>query len=604
MTPGEPGPRVPPGFRRSFVEEQYPAWVRNNRLRPSDLRRMRHEAEAFAYKPLVSVVLPVYNPDEGWLEGALDSVMGQVYPNWELCIRDDASTREHVRQTLSRYEKLDLRIKVSHGRENLGICGASNAALSMATGEFVALLDHDDELAPDALFEVVRLLQERPGADLIYTDEDMMDAAGNRFGPRFKPDWSPEMLLALNYVIHLSVYRRSLLEEIGGFRPGFEGSQDYDLVLRFTEKTDKIFHIPKVLYHWKAVTGSVAVDVEAKPQTHERTRKALEEALARRGLEGSVEDEFYHSVFRAKLEITGSPKVSIIIPTEGDHASLERCLQSIETLTTYGNYEILIVDTGGTDLARLKYLNSLSYRVIPSAMNCSGAVNLAASRAEGGYLLFLNEGMEVISDGWMEAMLEHAQRPEIGAVGARLRYPDGRLYHAGIIRGAGSPTSPGVADYAHRFYPGAYPGYLGATLLPRNFSAVSGACMMLRKEVFEEAGGFDEKDLPDAYNDVDLCLRLGELGYRILYTPYAELRHHGTAIREPNPGESLYMRERWGEVLDSDPYYNPNFSLADGSYNLRADALRPGVLRAGRGEEADARSSRRNTLISRREKPT
>lgn len=597
MTTGEAGP---PGFRRSFIEEQYPAWVRNNRLRPSGLRRLSHEAETFTYKPLVSVVVPTYNPGEGWLEAALDSVVGQAYPNWELCIHDDASTRGHVRETLSRYEKLDSRIKVSHGQENLGICGASNAALSMADGEFVALLDHDDELAPNALFEVVKLLQDRSDAGLIYTDEDMMDEAGNRFGPRFKPDWSPEMLLSLNYVIHLSVYRRSLLEEIGGFRAGFEGSQDYDLVLRFTEKTDKILHIPKVLYHWKAVTGSVAADPESKPHTHERTRRALEEALTRRGLEGSVEDEFYHSVFRAKLEITGDPKVSIIIPTQGDNTSLKRCIQSIETLTTYDNYEILIVYTGLADFEQPEYPDSSPHRVIPSAENRSGAVELAAFRAGSEYLLFLDETMEAISGGWIEAMLEHAQRPEIGAVGARLRYPDGRLCHAGVILGADDPRGLGIADYAHRFYPADYPGYLGATMLPRNFSAVSGACMMVRKEVFEEAGGFDGKNLPDTFYDMDLCLRLGERGYRVVYTPYAEILCHEMVLREPAPGESRYMRERWGEVLDNDPYYNSNFSLADGSYNLRADALRPEVLRDG----TNARSSRRNVLVSRRKKPT
>lgn len=579
MTTGEAGP---PGFRRSFIEEQYTAWVRNNRLRPSGLRRLSHEAETFTYKPLVSVVVPTYNPGEGWLEAALDSVVGQVYPNWELRIHDDASTRGHVQETLSRYAKLDSRIKVSHGQENLGICGASNAALSMANGEFVALLDHDDELAPNALFEVVKLLQDHPDAGLIYTDEDMMDEAGNRFGPRFKPDWSPEMLLSLNYIIHLSVYRRSLLEEIGGFREGFEGSQDYDLVLRFTEKTDKIFHISKILYHWKAVTGSVAADPESKPHTHERTRRALEEALARRGLEGSVEDEFYHSVFRAKLKITGDPKVSIIILAEGDHTPLKRCVQSIETLTTHRNYEVLLAETGGAE-------------------SRSRALDLAVSRSQGEYLLFLNETMEVISGGWMEAMLEHAQRPGVGAVGARLRYPDGRLCHAGIILGAGSPNGPGVADYAHRYYPAAYPGYLGATLLPRNFSAVSGACMMICKEVFEEAGGFDEKNLPNACSDVDLCLRLGELGHRTVYTAYAELLQHGTSVRKPAPDESRYMRERWREVLEKDPYYNTNFSLADGSYNLRADSLRPEVLR---DDETNARSSRRNALAPQSKKST
>lgn len=575
--------RRPADLRHSFIEGQYSVWARHDLPRPSDLRGLRHEAESFSYKPLISVVVPVYNPEPRWLEDMLDSVILQVYPNWELCVHDDASTEEHVRGILERYRRVDRRIKVTCGQENAGICEASNAALSNATGEFVALLDHDDELTPDALFEVVRLLQGHPGADLIYSDEDMMDEAGNRFGPRFKPDWSPEMLLALNYVIHLSVYRMSLLGEIGGFRPGFEGSQDYDLVLRFTEKTDKVFHIPKVLYHWKAVRGSVAADVEAKPQTHERTRRALQEALERRGLRGSVEDEFYHSVFRARLEIIGSPLVSVIIPTKDNLALLKSCVESIERHTDYESYEILIVDNDSQDPATLEYLRSLPYRVLSfvEGFNYSRINNFAVSRARGEYVLFLNDDTEIISGGWMGAMLEHAQRPRIGAVGAMLRYPDGRIQHAGVILGAGSPWEPGIATHSHQLYHSNHAGYLGAVRLPRNFSAVTAACMMLPKKVFEEAGGFDEENLAVAYNDLDLCLRLRELGYRIVYTPYAELHHHESASRGPTLGgaEFRYMRERWGGILDHDPYYNPNFSLADGSYNLRADGLRPRVLR-------------------------
>ena len=560
----------------------YPAYVRNNRLRASDMRRMRAEAYGFALQPLISVVLPVYNPERRWLEEAMDSVLSQIYPRWELCICDDSSTEEHVREVLSCYERLDDRIKFKRLEKNAGISASSNAALSLAEGEFVVLLDHDDELAPDALFEVVRHLQDHPDTDLIYTDEDKKDEAGNRRGPHFKPDWSPDLLLSHNYIGHLCVFRRMLLEEVGGFREGFEGSQDYDLLLRFTERTQRIHHIPKILYHWKVVEGSVTTGSESKPYTQERSRKAISEALERRGLKGSVEDGFAPNLFRVELQVENTPKVSIVIPTRDNLALLKSCVESIERLTTYPNYEILIVDNDSTDPKTVQYLASTPHRVLEfrEPFNHSRINNAGVSRSEGEYVLLLNDDTEVISAGWLEAMLEHAQRPEVGAVGAKLVYPDGRIQHAGVLTGVGGAWGPGVATHSHQFYPSTAPGYLRSIAVITNYSAVTAACMLLRKSVFEEIGGFDEENLRVSFNDVDLCLRIRAQGYRIVYTPYTELLHHESVSRgyKGDPAEILYMRTRWGEVLDKDPYLNPNFSKGSGDFNLRADMLRPRVL--------------------------
>lgn len=547
------------------------------------MRRLRSQASNFAYQPLVSIIIPVYNPEREWLEQALDSVMSQVYSNWELCICDDGSNREGVREILSRYERLDDRIKVKYSERNTGISGASNEALSLAAGEFVGLLDHDDELTPDALFEIVKLLQEHPEADLVYTDEDKIDETGNRRGPHFKPDWSPDLLLSHNYITHLCVYRRQLLEQVGGFRKGFEGSQDYDLLLRVTEKTNNIYHIPKILYHWKMVEGSVTTGSENKSYTHERSRQALSEALERRGVKGSVEDGFARNFFRVNRDIVGTPKVSIIIPTRDNFSLLKNCVESIERLTTYRNYEILIVDNESIEPKTVEYLASTPHRVVRYEQEFSHSAinNFAVSRVKGEYILLLNDDTEVISGEWLEVMLQHAQRLEVGAVGAKLLFPDNLIQHAGVATGIGIPWDSGIAGHVHHSYPSSSQGYVGAAKLIRNYSAVTAACMLLRRTVFEEIGGFDEANLPTVYNDVDLCMRIRKAGYLIIYTPYAELYHHETASRKRgiDPATHNYLRERWGEVLDRDPYYNPNFSRGRGDFNLRADMLRPRALR-------------------------
>ena len=592
-------PRRPERFpahpkRRSYVEAQYHAWVRNNRLRASDMARLREEASHIGHRPLLSILLPVYDPEQRWLERALDSVLSQVYPRWELCVCDDGSSKEHVREVLSRYEHLDGRVRVRYQERNTGISGASNTALSMARGEFVGLLDHDDELTPDALFEVVKLLQEYPDADLIYSDEEKVDEAGSGSVPRFKPGWSPDLLLCGNYTLHLSVYRSSLLKKLGGFRRGFEGSQDYDLVLRLTETTDNVHHIPKVLYRWHMVEGSASLDLQSKPYTHARSKRALSETLQRRGIAGSVEDGPAPNRFRIRREVRGEPMVSIVIPTRDNVPILENCVESIERLTDYRNYEVLIVDNDSGEPETVEYLNSTRHRVIQfkGAFNYSRINNFAVSHSDGEYVLLLNDDTEVISARWLREMLSHAQRPEVGAVGAKLLYPNDRIQHAGVVLGAGNPWAPSVAAPAFRFYSGTTQGYTGALTTTRNCSAVTAACMMLRRRMFEEVGGLDEENLSVAYNDVDLCLKIRDRGYLIVYTPHAELYHHESASRGYGKGdltEHEYMRERWGKVLDNDPYYNPNFSLGAADFNLRADMLRPRALREPAAEFTDGR---------------
>ena len=583
-SPAQPHNNTPVSdVRRCYVNDQYPALVQSNRLRASDLVRLRDEASNFGYWPLVSILLPIIDLERTWLERGLDSVVSQGYPYWELCICSDL-TEERVGAFLDRYARLDDRVKITYLEGSASVAGLLNAALSLAQGEFVGFLQEGDELAPDALFEVVKLLQEHPKADLIYSDNDEKDEQGNRINPHFKPGWSPDLLLSTNYISHLSVYRRKLVEEIGGFRQGFDGCQDYDLVLRATEQTGEIHHVPKVLYHQRATLLASSGDEESP--IRDRTRRALSEALERRGIEGSVEEGYLPDRFRVRFKIKGEPKVSIIIPTRDNVSFLARCLESIEGLTTYRNYELLIIDNNSSDPATLEFFASMPYRVIPfrEPFNYSRINNFAVSQAGGEYILLLNDDTEVISSAWLEAMLEHAQRPEVGAVGARLLYPDGRIQHAGVIVGVGSHWEPGVAMHSQQFYASDSPGYAGALMTTTNFSAVTAACMLLRKSLFNELGGLDEENLRVQFNDVDLCLRIREQGYYIVYTPYAELYHHESVSRgywNLDRTENLYMRERWSEVMDKDPYYNPHFSRGYPDFNLRADLLRPKVLRQG-----------------------
>jgi GT2 family glycosyltransferase len=580
VDPSQPSDPSVVEVRRSYLEEQYPAFVRNNRLRASDLGHLREEAAVLGRRPLISVLLPVTGAEERWLGRTFDSVARQVYPHWEVRVCCEGSAGEGARGILSRYERLDGRIKVTYLEQDASMAALSNAALSAAGGEYACLLGEGDELSPDALFEVAKALQEEcPEADLLYSDEDAIDGGGRRFAPHFKPGWSPDLLLSFDYVSDLAVYRRGLLEELGGFREGLGGAEGHDLVLRATERAGRIVHLPKVLYHRRKTANLPGFSDEVGAR--EGTRRALSETLTRRGVEGSVEEGLLPGTFRVRRKILGEPKVSILLPTKNHAELLKSCIGSIEKLTEYPNYEILIIDNGSTEPATLEYLEKTPHRVVPfrEQYNHPKINNMATSLADGEYVLLLNDDTEVISGGWLGAMLELAQRPEVGAVGARLLYPDGRVQHAGVVTTAAA-WSLGVATHAYQFYPPEAAGHLGTLATTTNYSAVTAACMMVRKAVYEEVGGLDE-NLRVSFDDVDLCLRIRERGYLVVYTPYAELYHYESAtlgVGVDRPSE-VYMRERWEGKLDADPYYNPNFSKGIGDFNLRADLLRPRVLR-------------------------
>ncbi|MEK6589307.1 MAG: glycosyltransferase family 2 protein [Nitrospinota bacterium] len=553
----------------------YELWIKNHDIIFKDIKRIKKQIALFKYKPAISIVMPVYDVDKIWLEKAIDSVLNQIYPSWELCIADDCSTKGHIREVLEHYKNKDSRIKIKYLTRNQGISLASNEAISLATGEFIGLLDNDDELAPEALYEVVKLLQVHPYAEMFYSDEDKITAEGKRCNPFFKPDWSPDLFLSQMYTCHFGVYRKKLIDEIGGFREGFEGSQDYDLVLRLTEKTNKIFHIPKVLYHWRIIRGSTAEEYSVK-SSDKASLKALYDALERRSIKGSVVKGTYNSLFRVKRDLLVRPRVSIIISTKDQIELLKACLESIVNKTDYQNYEIIIVNNNSVQKDTVEYLNSLSENKNVKTLhyarqfNFSAINNYAMDKIDTEVAVFLNNDIVVKSSEWLSAMVEHIQRDEVGAVGAKLLFPNNTIQHAGVILGIG-----GVAGHAFKgLHSGINQSYFGHDEAIRNYSAVTGACLMVRKRVFEEIGGFDEINLPIAFNDIDLCLRLRERGYLIVYTPYAVLYHYESASRGygvgPDP-EANYMIKKWKHKLYNDPYYNMNLTLQREDFGIRTE---------------------------------
>jgi GT2 family glycosyltransferase len=568
-------------FTADRLENPYEHWLRDNALRFSDSERLRSLVGVLRYLPKISIITPVYEPPESYLRAAIESVIAQIYPNWELCVANDASPSPYVRAVLDEYAAIDPRIKVVNRSENGNISRASNSALAVADGEFVALLDHDDMLTPDALFEVVAALNADPAIDMLYSDEDKIDDEGRRRDPFFKPDWSPESFLARMYTAHLAVFRRSLVSDVGGFRPEFDGSQDYDLVLRVTERTERVHHIPRVLYHWRIHGASVASGTDVKTYAYDNARRAIAEALVRRGEPGIVEHVADHpGNYRVRYTISSSDKVSIVIPTR-DHADdLERCVRSIVEKSTYPNYEIVLLDNGSTDSEALAVLAAWErrdpqrIRVVryDVPFNFSHINNYAARRTSGRFLLFLNNDTEVVTPDWIEALVEQAQRPPIGAVGALLLYADETIQHAGVVLRIG-----GIAGHGHRFLPADTPGYYYTVKTVNNFSAVTGACVMIRRDVFDAVGGFDE-GLAVAFNDVDLCLRIREHGFRIVYVPHAVLYHFESKSRgsddtpekiERDMRERAFMQRRWNCSDREDPYYSPHLSLTREDYSIR-----------------------------------
>ncbi len=529
----------------------------------------------FSYKPEISIVMPVYETDEAVLREAIDSVRTQYYDGWELCICDDASTAVHIRRVLNEYSALDDRIKVSFSPQNAGIANASNRAIRLATGTFIGLLDHDDKLTPDALYEVVAALQETD-FDLIYSDEDRLDANGKRCEPAFKPAWSPDLLLSNMYLAHFCVYRKSIIDLIGGFREGFDGSQDYDLALRFTEKTSRIAHIPRVLYHWRKTRNSASSASAARRSIAEAGKLALTDALHRRGAEAEVECERHLGSYRIRRRVAPSARVSILITTRGSLRLLARCIRSIELKTDHRNYEIVVLDYASRDPAALEYLKGLGHRVIRSEVSASLATlkNIGVRQTQGNCVLFLDDDTAVINTEWLAALLEQALRPEVGAVGAKLLYSDGRIQHAGIVLGIG-----GMLGNAHHLVNGfTGKGYLNYPNLIRNYSAITGACLMTSRSAFDSVTGFDEEQSSADFCDVDFCLRLQQRNLRIVYTPYARLYHdvppeHG---REVDPDGATRFRSVWRRQWIDDPYYNPNLSRFREDFS--ADLSKPEAL--------------------------
>ncbi len=552
--------------------DPYRAWCRMYDRQDEGAAAARRAA--LQRRPLISVVMAVHNTAPQWLDRAIRSVELQTYPHWELCIADDASERPETRRVLATAADRDPRIRVFTRPARGHIAAASNSALSLARGEFVALLDHDDELAPSALLEVAAVLDPHPDADIIYSDEDKIDARGRRFDPYFKSGWNPDLLLSQNAVSHLGVFRRDLVRRIGGFREGFEGSQDHDLALRASEATapSRIHHIPRVLYHWRVIEGSTAGGASAKPYAWDAGARAIAEALKRRGEPGRVLPAVGGAFYRVKRDLPGpAPHVSVIIPTRDRADLLRDCLEGVLDRTAYPSLDVIVIDHESREPATLALLDALRARggtVLPARgdFNFAAMNNEAARQARGDILVFLNNDVRIDRDDWLAELVAQAVRPEVGAVGGRLLYADGRVQHAGIVLGMG-----GVAGHVHRLAHPGDAGYFGRALLIQDMAAVTAACMAVRRSVFAEVGGFDAGNLPVAFNDVDICLRIRERGYRVVWTPYAELFHLESVTRGDDltgerrarfQREADHMRRRWGPALDDDPFWNPNLTLA------------------------------------------
>ena len=561
---------VIPNYKYSYVTPQY-------------TNETKSEIAKLLSKPQVSIIMSVFDVDPIWLDLAIKSVEEQWYTHWELCIVDDNSSNTQTHEYLKsiRHPK----ITVKHLPKNQGISAASNKALSMATGDYIALMDHDDELTPDALFEVVKAINET-GAEFIYSDEDKLELDGSHSEPHFKPDYSPDMFLSQNYLSHLGVIKKTLVEQVGGFTIGLEGAQDYDLYLKVLELTDKVVHIPKVLYHWRKIPGSTAAVFNDKSYAQDAGAMALDSAVQRRQLDAKVSGGKYPGTYRVKYAIKAAPLVSIIIPFKDKPDLLKMCIESILEKSSYANFEIIGISNNSEDqetFAEMERLAVLDDRIsffehnVP--FNFSEINNYAVrNHANGEHILLLNNDIEIISEGWIESLLEFSQRKDVGAVGGKLYYPDGRLQHAGIIIGIG-----GIAGHSHKYLDGDHHGYFSRPNIVQNLSAVTGACLMVKRQVFDEVNGLDADHLKIAFNDVDFCLRIREKGYLNVFTPYCEAFHHESVSRgyeeseeqkERFSREVKYMAKRHKKMLEKgDPYYNCNLTLHHEDFSLAAPSV-------------------------------
>ncbi|MFN3512982.1 MAG: glycosyltransferase family 2 protein [Phenylobacterium sp.] len=593
---------------KEVLEEQYltayeyQQWVAaNDTLTEADREAIRADVARMTDPPTISVIMPVYNSDPRFLQEAIGSVRGQLYPHWELCIADDASPAPHVWAILTQAAAEDPRIKIVRRTANGHISAASNSALELATGPFVALMDHDDLLPAHALYEVAAELQAHPEADMLFSDEDKVDSEGRRSDPHFKPGWNPELLLGQNLVKHLCVIRRELIAAIGGFREGFEGSQDWDLALRISEVTDRVRHIPAILYHWRQESGLTSFSVEQAERCQAAAGRAVSEHLARTGAPGARVELLRKGASFLAVERplpSPAPSVSVIVPTRDRAELLARCVDGVLNRTDYPDLELLVVDNDSAEpethalLERLKADPRVRILPAPGPFNYSRINNAAVRQARGEILLLLNNDVAVTKPSWLKELVAQAARPDVGAAGALLYYEDGRVQHGGVVLGVGG--DPPVAGHLYAGARSVTRSYYSHLRLARNVSAVTAACLAMRKAVFEEVGGFDEENLAVAFNDVDLCLRIRERGYQIVWTPRAALIHLESASRGSDTHgakaqrfgrEIAYMRDRWGAVLDNDPYYGPNFDPAHVDYRLATPPrrVRPWLRSAGYG---------------------
>lgn len=547
---------------------------------PDEETLEKQRKKKFKDAPLISVAVPAYRTPKVFLCQMIDSLKAQTYGNWELCIANGSPDDREMGQVLAKYASEDSRIRVMDLKENLGIAENTNQAIAMARGEFIGLMDHDDLLAPNALYEVVAAINREPLADAVYTDEDKVTTdLDEHFQPHLKPDFNLDLLRSNNYICHFFVVRRSIVEKIGGFRREFDGAQDYDFIFRCVEASKKVVHVPEILYHWRTHKASTADNPASKMYAFDAGKRAIEAHLQRTGTNGTVSHTPDLGFYRVQYPVQGKPLVSIIIPNKDEKETLKACLDSIRKSTDYKNYEIIIVENNSTEDETFAYYRELSkepdIRLLrwKKEFNYSAINNFGAKHAKGEYLLFLNNDVTIITPEWMSEMLGMCGRPEVGAVGVKLIYPDNTIQHAGCVVGIG-----GIAGHMFVDMPAERTGYLHKASILQDMSAVTAACMMVKKSVFEQVEGFTEK-LAVAFNDVDLCLKINRAGYLVVYDPYAKLYHMESKTRgaEDNKAkvrrfqtEIEYMRCNWLDILkNGDPYYNKNLSLTKWNYSLK-----------------------------------